>query len=72
MQVVGPEWFGLPHWRDGHCRRTLPQSGTEGGDAITALNAFIHEANALANSRRLTAAGAAPLISAAEGIIATL
>jgi alpha-tubulin suppressor-like RCC1 family protein len=41
-------------------------------DAIAALRAFIHEVNALVNSGRLTAAAAAPLISAAEGIIAEL
>jgi hypothetical protein len=41
-------------------------------DAIAALQAFIHEVNALVNSGRLTTAAAAPLISAAEGIIAEL
>jgi hypothetical protein len=39
-------------------------------DAIAALQAFIHEVNALVNSGRMTAAAASPLISAAEGIIA--
>jgi alpha-tubulin suppressor-like RCC1 family protein len=41
-------------------------------DAIAVLQAFINEVNALVNSGRLTAAAAAPLISAAEGIIAEL
>ena len=41
-------------------------------DAIAALQAFINEVNALVNSGRLTTAAAAPLISAAEGIIAQL
>jgi regulator of chromosome condensation (RCC1) repeat-containing protein/FIMAH domain-containing protein len=41
-------------------------------DAIATLNAFIHQVNALVNSGRLTAAAAAPLISATEGIIAAL
>jgi hypothetical protein len=46
-----------------------------GGDtaaAIAVLQAFINEVNALVKSHRLTAAVAAPLISAANGIIATL
>jgi regulator of chromosome condensation (RCC1) repeat-containing protein/FIMAH domain-containing protein len=41
-------------------------------DAIAALRAFIDEVNALVNSGRLTASAAAPLISAAEGIIGAL
>ncbi|PYU34560.1 MAG: hypothetical protein DMG31_05865 [Acidobacteria bacterium] len=41
-------------------------------DAIAVLQAFINEVNALVNSDRLTTAAAAPLISAAEGIIAEL
>ncbi len=41
-------------------------------DAIAVLQAFINEVNALVNSGRLTTAAAAPLISAAEGIIAEL
>ena len=41
-------------------------------DAIAVLQAFINEVNALMNSGRLTTATAAPLISAAEGIIAEL
>ncbi len=41
-------------------------------DAIAVLQAFINQVNALVNSGRLTTAAAAPLISAAEGIIAEL
>ncbi len=41
-------------------------------DAILTVQAFINEVNALVNSGRLTTAAAAPLISAAEGIIAEL
>jgi hypothetical protein len=41
-------------------------------DAVAALQAFINEVNALVKSHRLTAAAAAPLISAVQGIIATL
>ena len=41
-------------------------------DAIAALQAFINEVNALVKSHRLTSAAAAPLILAAQGIIATL
>jgi alpha-tubulin suppressor-like RCC1 family protein len=47
-------------------------AGGDTADAIAALNAFINEVNALVNSGRLTAAAAAPLISAAEGIITAL
>ena len=47
------------------------QAGDTAG-ALGALKAFINEVNALVNSGRLTAAAAAPLISAAEGIIAAL
>ncbi len=41
-------------------------------DAIAALQAFINEVNALVKGGRLSAAAAAPLISAANGIIALL
>ena len=44
----------------------------DAADAIAVLQAFINEVNALVNSGRLTTAAAAPLISAAEGIIAEL
>ena len=44
----------------------------DAADAIAVLQAFINQVNALVNSGRLTTAAAAPLISAAEGIIAEL
>ena len=47
-------------------------AGGDTADAIAALQAFINEVNALVKSGRLTGAVAAPLISAAKSIIATL
>ena len=75
-QVIGPSLgfsYGVKTSLTAKLNAALGYLGAgDTADAIAVLQAFLNEVNALVNSGRLTTAAAAPLISAAEGIIAEL